>query len=185
MARSLGLALALLGLWSAGGRAEPVAPFRDLPARHWAFPEVDWLRRDGALVGWEGAFHGKTPLNRYQAAEVLSRTLRIHYADRDRIDQELVRIQAGIEGRQQGLAGVRKGTAELARRLGMPAFQDLAPASTLAPAPPARPEFREAPGDRPVEPPAPIAETDPDEVRSARIRALREAYAARRAGTSR
>lgn len=72
--RLLALLMCLIAAMPACAQSGPMR-FRDVPANHWA---IDYVRRvtgAGLMQGTQGQFHGASPVNRYQLAQVLSRMM--------------------------------------------------------------------------------------------------------------
>jgi hypothetical protein len=70
--RSLLIALAVLCF---AGAAFAAMPFADVPANHWAYDAIQKAVDAGILQGFDGQFHGKKLLNRYQVAVIVAKML--------------------------------------------------------------------------------------------------------------
>lgn len=127
--------------------------FKDIPRDHWAFEEVHWLRADGMLEGWGGEFHGDGTFNRYEMSQVLYRYMQKYYAERDRVDGELQRLESQDAQHREAIGDLRQRTAALEQGAGM------APGAVAAPVAPPRPN-RAAVERMPAAPPMPPPESE-------------------------
>lgn len=82
----------VVGLLAAAGVAS--ASYRDVPRKHWAFQEVQWVRGTGLIPDSQGAtFQGQKGMSRYQMAQVMSGYMRDYYSKRDSIQAELTDLK--------------------------------------------------------------------------------------------
>lgn len=122
MARTRLLA-ALLAAATSTAPAARAADYRDVPRQHWAFAEVDWARRAGAMPSMDGSdFRGQQALGRYEMATFLAGHMHRYYRKRDQIDAELRRLrEVGSEHERQLLEIETRGRQLAARMEGAPA----------------------------------------------------------------
>lgn len=102
--RSILIALAVLCF---AGAAFAAAPFADVPANHWAYDAIQKCVDAGILQGFDGQFHGKKLLNRYQVAVIVAKML----------DRQTGKPIAGKDGK--GVENIEALTIEFADELAL------------------------------------------------------------------
>jgi hypothetical protein len=81
-------------LLAGAGAAAASAAYRDVPRKHWAFQEAQWVRGTGLIPNSQGPnFQGKKGMTRYEMAQVLSGYMRDYYTKRDAIQTELTELK--------------------------------------------------------------------------------------------